>query len=181
MFCFLTLLTTHKIKILKKWKKCLDVLSFYTCVPQMTIMIYGCWYIGQNISRQTKTFVIWSYFCLYTPLKIQKIKILKKWKTLLEISFTQVYHKWQSYDIWFLRYQMQQTNFFVIFGHFLAFYAPKAQKIKISKSWKKHLEISSFYTIVPKIMIIGYTIADIWCVPDVIIFHFELFFTIPLP
>ena len=33
IFCPFTSLTTQKIKILKKWKKCLEILSFYTCVP----------------------------------------------------------------------------------------------------------------------------------------------------
>ena len=32
------------------------------------------------------------------------------------------YHKWQSYDIWFLRYGTWQPEFFVILGHFLPFY-----------------------------------------------------------
>ena len=165
---------------------------------------------------------------------IQKIKILKKWKRLMDIlSYTQVHHKWQSYDIWFLRYQLQQTDSFVIFGHVLPLTAQKmkilwnwkkapgdiiilhksvseiiiigytvpelcvpdvivtfhfelfftlsppltAPKMKISKNWKKHLEVSSFYTSAPKIMITGYAVPEIWCVPDVIIFHFELFFT----
>ena len=31
-FCLFTPLTTQKNKILKKWKNCLDILSFYTCV-----------------------------------------------------------------------------------------------------------------------------------------------------
>ena len=34
----------------------------------------------------------------------------------------------------------------------------------------------TIYTSVPKIIITGYTVLEIWCVPDVIvIFHFELF------
>ena len=33
VFCHFTPLTTRKIKILKNWKKCLEILSFYTCVP----------------------------------------------------------------------------------------------------------------------------------------------------
>ena len=37
---------------------------------------------------------------------------------------------------------------------------------------KKHLETSSFYNSVPKIMIICYTAPEIWRVTDVIIFHF---------
>ena len=51
-----------------------------------------------------------------------------------------------------------------------------AQKIKIKKKLKKkrkkRLEISSSYTSVPKIMIICYTIPEIWHVTKVIIFHF---------
>ena len=33
IFCTFTHLTTRKIKILKKWKKRLEILSFYTCTP----------------------------------------------------------------------------------------------------------------------------------------------------
>ena len=56
-----------------------------------------------------------------------------------------------------------------------------AQKMKIPKKWKNHLEIS-FYTSVPKIMIICYTVHEIWCVTDVIItFHFGLFFALLPP
>ena len=43
---------------------------------------------------------------------------------------------------------------------------------------------SSFYTSVPKIMIIFYTVPEVWCVIDVIVlFHFGLFFALlsPLP
>ena len=52
---------------------------------------------------------------------------------------------------------------------FLPFYLPlTAKKWKLQKR-KKHLEISSFYTSVPKIIIICYTVPEIWCVTDVII------------
>ena len=34
-----------------------------------------------------------------------------------------------------------------------------------------------FYTSVPKIMIICYTVLEIWCVTDVVIFYFGLFFS----
>ena len=47
---------------------------------------------------------------------------------------------------------------------------------------KKTLKISSFYTSVPKIMIICYTVPEIWCVRDVIVFfHFGLFFALLPP
>ena len=68
------------------------------------------------------------------------------------------------------------------FGLFFALLTPTAQKINISKEWKKHLEISSFYTSVPKIMIICHTVPEIWCVTGVIvIFHFGLFFALLHP
>ena len=41
--------------------------------------------------------------------------------------------------------------------------------MKISKEWKKCQEIS-FYTLVPKVMIIGYTVPEIWCMAHVILF-----------
>ena len=43
-----------------------------------------------------------------------------------------------------------------------------AQIMKISKM-KKRLEISSFYTSAPKIMVIGYNVPEIWHVMDVIV------------
>ena len=36
--CTCTPLTTWKIKILKKWEKHLEMSSFYTCVPKITII-----------------------------------------------------------------------------------------------------------------------------------------------
>ena len=46
----------------------------------------------------------------------------------------------------------------------------------MSKKWEKRLEISSFNTSVPKIMIICYIAPEIWHMADVIvIFHFGLF------
>ena len=90
--------------------------------------------------------------------------------------FKHEYHKWKSYDVWFVRYSLGPS--------FALLHPPLSrplttQRIKILKKWKKHLEISSFYTSVPKIMIIGYTVPEIWCVLGVtIIFHFDPFFTL---
>ena len=147
-----------------------------------------------------------------------------------------VYHKWRSYNMWFLKYEVQQTEFFVILGNFLPFYLLTTKfwknektlgdiiilrmctihdnhmmygswdmehdgqyflsfwtvfcpftplttrKIKLLKKWKKILTMPSFYTNLPKIMIICYTIPEIQCMTDVIlIFHFGLFFTLLPP
>ena len=81
----------------------------------------------------------------------------------------------------------------IIFCHFGLFFAllpPNSLKNENTKKWKKHLEKSSVYTSVPKILIIGYTVheilhvmdVEIWHVTDVaVIFHFRLFFALSSP
>ena len=68
---------------------------------------------------------------------------------------------------------------FPFWAIFCPFTPLTAQKIKFQKNEKKGLEIPSFYTCVPKIMIICYTVPEIWHVTDVIIiFNFRPFFAI---
>ena len=106
----------------------------------------------------------WTVFCPFTPLTTQNLIILEKWKNAWRYyHFKQVYHKWQSYDVWFLRYEVWRTEFFVILDCFLPFYPhnnPKNQNFEKLK--KQHMEISSFYASVTKIMIICYTALYIW-------------------
>ena len=52
---------------------------------------------------------------------------------------------------------------------------PNSLKNENFKKMKKHQDISSFYTSVPQLMIICYTVPEIWHVMDAIIFHFGLF------
>ena len=127
------------------------------CTINDNHMIYDSW----DMEHDRQNFLsFWTIFWTFTPLTTQKIKILKNKKTTWRYyHFTHVYHKWQSYNIWFLKYQAWQTNFFCHFGLFFALLPPTNQKIKILTNWKKHLEISSFYTSVPKIMIISYTVS----------------------
>ena len=70
----------------------------------------------------------------------------------------------------------------VIIFHFGLFFAlipsNSLKNENINNNKKKRLEISSFYTSVPKIMIICSTVTEIWCMTDVIIFHFGLFFAL---
>ena len=169
--------------------------------------MYGSW----DMEHYRQNFLsFWMVFCPFTPLWTQKIKIWKNEKNTWRYHFTNVCHKWLSYNVWFLRYVVQWTEFFVILDPFFALYPlppPNLKyqifeknektarryydnhmmygswdtkidghnflsfwtifctltlltirKIKILKNWKKRLEIGSFYTSTPKIMIICYTV-----------------------
>ena len=73
-------------------------------------------------------------------------------------------------------------NFFSFWTIFCPFTPLTPQKIKILKKWKKRLKISSFYSCVPKIIIICVNVREIWRVTNVIfIFHFGLFFAFLAP
>ena len=145
-------------------------------------MLYCSWNMACDVCNFYFSF--WAFFYPFTPLTAQKIKISKKFKKFLEISsfYTSVPKimiiGYTVPEIWHM------TDIIVIF-HFGLFFCPfTVQKMKISKKIKKFLEISSFYTSVPKIIIICYTVPGIWHVMYVIfIFHFGLFFTLlpPLP
>ena len=148
-FSLFTPLTTQKIKVLKNWKKYLDILSFYTCVPYIYDNMEIIWYMVPEILSATP--IIYCHFGLFfalSPLQWpRKSHIWKKeenswryfhfastitdnrnwqmmygsWdkeceKTRIYYHFTHVYHKWQSYHVWFL--------FFVILDSFLPFYPP---------------------------------------------------------
>ena len=85
-----------------------------------------------------------------------------------------------------------RCNYFSFWAIFCPFTPITDWKIKIiyikkkekKKKRKKHLWILSFYISVPKIMIIliiCYTVPEIWCVMDAIIFHFGPFFALLAP
>ena len=72
--------------------------------------------------------------------------------------------------------------YFSFWAIFCPFAPVTSKKMKISKNWKKNLEISPLYTIAPKIMITCCTVPEIWHVTHVIfIFHFGLFFALFSP
>ena len=88
IFCPFTSLKTWKIKILKKWKqqkKMLgDIIILYMCTINENHMMYGSWDMEYD---RPFFFSFLTILCLFTPLTSQKIKILKKEKKHLEISF----------------------------------------------------------------------------------------------
>ena len=178
IFCPFIPLTNQKAKILKKYKKTREILSFYICLPQMTIIWFkvpeiwsttgkvfshfGPFFVlllkNQNFEKKRKPGVIilplcttndnhmmlygsldiscngqgylGSIFCPFDPpLKIWKIKILIKWKKN-SWRYYHLYHKCinENHDVWFPRYGVWQTEFFLTLDHFLPFYSPNNPK-----------------------------------------------------
>ena len=128
IFCPFTPLTTQKTKILKKWKKnqnkpetAGDIIS-QKCTINGNRMMYDSW----DMKRDRQNFLSFrAIFCPFTPLQPKKSKFWKNEKNIWRYHhFTHVYNKWKSYDVWFLRYGVQQTEFFLILDHFLPFYPP---------------------------------------------------------
>ena len=72
------------------------------------------------------------FFCHSGPFFALGPRKLKFWKneknTWRYYAFTHVYHKWQSYVVWFLIYGAWWTEFFVILDRFLHLYPPNNLK-----------------------------------------------------
>ena len=94
-----------------------------------------------------------------------------------------MHHKWQSYNVWFLRYGVWWTQFFVILDRFLTFHChnnPKNQNFEKLK--KKSGDIIILHKCTKNHDHICYAVPWIWHVTDIIvIFHFGLFFALLTP
>ena len=124
IFCPFRPLTCPKNYNLKKMKKTTtDIITVHKCTKNHDHMLYCYWDMARDGCNY---FSFQAIFCPFTPLIAQKIKFFKKWKknTWRYHHFTQVYHKWQSYDVWLLRSQAWLTECFVILDHFLPFHPP---------------------------------------------------------
>ena len=140
------------------------------CTINENHMMCGSWDMegdGQNILS------FWTVFALLPPttLTTQKIKIVKKWKTnlgdniiLRKCTISDNHMMYGSWDI-----ERDIQNFLSFWTIFCTFTPLTSWKIKILKRLKNVLEISSFYTNVPKIMIICYSVPEMRCVTDVIL------------
>ena len=100
----------------KKMKKLLEISSFYTYVPKMTVI----WCTAPEIWSATEFLSFWGPFF---PI----------WNILLHISTINEDH--MIHGSWNI---MCNTEFFVILGHFLLFHPLTTQKIKVLKNWLVH-------------------------------------------
>ena len=137
----------------KTKEKQLKISLFYTCTKNLD-MIYSSWDIECD---RLKLVILGHFLPFYSPKNPKKSKFWKNEKIpgdiILHLCMTNDHH--MMYGSWDM--ECDEQIFFVILDHFLPFYLLTTQKITIFEKWKKGLEISSFYTIAPKIMIICYT------------------------
>ena len=126
-------------------------------------------------------FILGIFLPFYLPLTAQKMKIKKKKKTpgniiLHKCTKTHDHMLYCSWDV-----VCDGCNYFSFWAIF-CFTPLTDRKIKISRKWKNNPEILSFYTSVPKIIIICYTVLETWRVIDaIVVFHFGLLFTLLPP
>ena len=124
-------------------KKPGDIIILHFCTTNDDHMSNGSW----DIKHDREFFVISDYFLpFYPPNNPENQNFEKMKKTPVGIIILNMSN---INEIWYLRYEPE-----------IPFTPITVQKLKISKKWKKCRDISSFYTSVPKIMIICYTSWD---------------------
>ena len=94
-------------------------------------MMYDSWDIQ---AWRTEFFVILGHFLPFEPRNNTKNHNLGKMKKKAGryYHFTLLYHKWRSYDVWFLRYGARQTDFLSFWFIFCPF-NPKNQNFEKMK------------------------------------------------
>ena len=166
--------------------KILEISSFYTSVPKLMIICYTVleiWCMTDVIA----IFILSNFFPVYPPHspKNENMKKLKKTDIIISSRYHHLIQVYINHDhvlccSWDL--MCDRCNCYFSFRAIFCPFTPlKTRKMRIKKKMKKCL-ISSFYAIVPKIMIIGYTVPEIWCVIDVTFtFHVGPFFNLLPP
>ena len=97
-----------------------DIILFYIHVYNKW-KSYDKWFLKFKV-RQTESFVILGHFLPFQPpWQPGKSKFIIDKNTWRYYHFTHLHHKWQSCDVWFLRYGRWETKFFVILDSFLPF------------------------------------------------------------
>ena len=145
-----------KIKILENEKMPSDI-----CIPKL--------WLEDMVRGRCNYFSVWA--------NSPKITIKKNEKAAW---------RYQAYDQMLYGYwdmvRDRCNGYFLFWAIFYPFTPPNSLKNQnFEKMKKKNLEVSSFYICVPKIMFRWCTIPEIWCMTNVIIFPFGLFFPLLHP
>ena len=143
-------------------------------------MLHCSW---DMVSDRCNYFSFWAVFCPFTPQQPKKPKFWKNEKKMpgdiIILHMCTNNYDQMMYDSWYMvRDGCNYFSFWAIFCHFTP---QQPKKPKFWKNEKKCLEIISFYIGVPKIIIKWCTVPEKWCVADVIISNFRLFFALIPP
>ena len=105
----------NAIKKKKMEKVSGDVIILHMCTKNHNYM-HASW----DMEYDRHNFLSFrAIFCPFTPQLTPKIKIWNKCKKPWRYyPITHVYHKWRSYDVWFIRYKTRQS--FLSFWKFCA-------------------------------------------------------------
>ena len=138
--------------------------------------------------RQTEFFLILDHFLPFyfpPPNNPENQNFVKNGNKYLVPGDIIILHKCTKYDkhmiygFWDMKHNRQ--IFFVILGQFLPLYPtsnPKNQNFEKKNIWRYY----HFTKVEPKIMIICYTVPEIWHMTEVYFyFHFQLFFALLPP
>ena len=184
---------TPKIKIWKKWKKHLEILSFYTCVPLIKIICTAdVWFLRYEV-KQTKLFCHLGQFFAILPFNSMKNQNIKNEKQPWRYQDTIILHKCtKNHDHLICCSWDVVEDGCICYFHFGLYFSllaplppfpPNSSKNENFKSneknpWRYH----HFTQVYKKIMIICYIAPEKWHMSDVIvIFSFLAIFTLLLP
>ena len=121
----------------KNWKKCLEILSFYTLYHKC--QLYDIWLLRYG-AWQTKFFVLLDNILHFYPLKTLKIRILKKTKERpgdIILHMSAIIDNHVMYGSWDMKRDRQ--NFLSFWTVFCPFTPLKLWKMKILKKMNKRL------------------------------------------
>ena len=136
IFCHLILLTTRKLKILKKWKTSLEVLSFYS---SSTTTIIWCMF-PEIWSTTDRIFGHFGPFFPFFPTNKLKNQNFEKTKKILRdiifLHVSTINENLITYGSWDM--ECDRQNFFSHFGpSFTLLPLYQSRKSKFWKKWKK--------------------------------------------
>ena len=138
--CPFSPLTMWKINILKLKKNPGDIIILHICTINYNHMMYFYWDIEHD---RENFFVILDCFLSFYPPMDPENQNFEKMKQMLGDIILHMCTINDSYNVWLLRYEAWQTEFFVILDHFLYFYPfdnPKSQHFEKMKkdAWRYH-------------------------------------------
>ena len=149
---------------IKKMKKVPgDIIILHKCTKNHNYMLYCCWDMARGCNCH---FSFGQFFPIYphnSPKNEHFKKNEKKPRDIIILENCTKNYDYRPYCSWDMMHDGCNCCF-SFWAIFCPFTSLTAQKMKISKKWKKFLEISSLYMCVPKIMIRWCTVPEIWCV-----------------